>query len=113
MTAPELAAFLASRPAGAICVDDDDGRLLALPARVLDAEDGVLRVEVPGGEGAAALSAERQCCVVADVFESYEAIRGVIVQGPAMCTDSSTAQPVVTLKATRTTSFSFSDRSTG
>lgn len=112
MTVEELAAFIASRPTGALCVVDDDGRLLALPARVLDADDGVLRVEVPDGGAAADLAAERQGCVVVDVFESYEGIRGVIARGPAACADAAGTRLVVALKPIRTTTFSFSDGST-
>jgi hypothetical protein len=35
MSADELDAFVATHPSGAICVVDDDGRLLAVPARSL------------------------------------------------------------------------------
>lgn len=109
MTVEELAAFIARRPTGALCVVDDGGRLCALPAHVFGAEGGVLTVEVSVGDPAISLAGKREGCVVADVFETYEGIRGVITRGPAECVDAQVVRPVVTLTMTRTTSFSFAD----
>jgi hypothetical protein len=110
MSDGELAAFLAGRPTGALCVVDDHGRLLALPARIIDADDGVVRAEVSAADISAALAGERQGCVVADVFETYEGIRGVIAQGLVVCDNTEAAVPVIALNMTRTTSFSFAER---
>jgi predicted methyltransferase len=107
MSADELDAFIATHPSGAICVVDDDGRLLAVPARVLDELDGVLRVEISAAELDSMFTQERQACVVADSFESYDAIRGVIARGEAASADTTAVHPVVLLTTARTATFSF------
>jgi hypothetical protein len=106
MSADELDAFIATHPSGAICVVDDDGRLLAVPARVLDEPDGVLRVEISAEELLSTFTQERQACVVADSFESYDAIMGVIVRGKT-APDTTASHPVVALTSARTATFSF------
>ena len=111
MSADELAAFLATRPSGALCVIDDDGHLLAVPARVVDKDDGVLHVELADADLASTFDHERQGCMVADSFESYDAIRGVIARGPVTSVDGATPHPAVTLTMARTATFSFADRS--
>lgn len=108
MSPDELAEFMASRPSGALCVTDDDGRLLALPARVLDAGDAIVRVELPHRDRTPAFETARQGCLVADTFESYEGIRGVIARGPATLADPAVPTLVImTLKHMAT--FSFAD----
>ena len=107
MSVDELKAFLAMRPSGAICVVDDDGRLLAVPARVLDELDGILRVELTAAALVSTFAQERQACVVADSFESYDAIRGVIARGRAARADTTPLHPVVALTPARTATFSF------
>jgi hypothetical protein len=109
MSADELAAFLATQPSGAICVSDDDGHLLAMPARVLDEDGGVLRVELTGADLASTFDRARQGCVVADSFESYDAIRGVIARGPATRVDGPAQHLTVALTMVRTVTFSFAD----
>jgi hypothetical protein len=109
MSADELAAFLATQPSGAICVSDDDGHLLAMPAQVLDEDRGVLRVELASADLASAFGNQRQACVVADTFESYESIRGVIARGPVTRVDGATPRPTVALTMARTATFSFAD----
>jgi predicted methyltransferase len=110
MSADELNAFIATHPSGAICVIDGDGRLLAVPARVLDELDGVLRVEISAGELDSPFTQERQACVVADSFESYDAIRGVIARGRSAAADTTAPRPVVALTTARTDTFSFASR---
>ena len=107
MSADALKAFLATHPWGAICVVDDDGRLLAVPARVLDELDGILRVELTAAEVVSTFAQERQACVVADSFESYDAIRGVIARGRAAPADTTPLHPIVAVTTARTATFSF------
>jgi predicted methyltransferase len=107
MSADELDAFIATHPSGAICVVDDDGRLLAVPARILDEHDGILRVENSASELDSTFTQERHACVVADSFESYDAIRGVIARGDAACADTAAVNPVVALTTAHTATFSF------
>ena len=109
MSADELAAFLATQPSGAICVIDDDGHLLAVPARVLDEDAGVLHLELASAEHVFTFDNDRQGCMVADTFESYDAIRGVIVRGPATRVDGPAHSLTVALTIARTTTFSFAD----
>jgi FixJ family two-component response regulator len=107
MSADELTAFLATQPSGAVCVIDDDGRLLALPARVLERDGAAFRVEVVRSELISLFERERRGCVVADSFESYDAIRGVMVQGRAASGDARAPNTVVAVTATRVATFSF------
>jgi hypothetical protein len=107
MSADELNAFIATHPSGAICVVDGDGRLLAVPARVLGELDGVLRVEISAGELDYTFTQDRQACVVADSFESYDAIRGVIARGRAAPADTTPLHPIVAVTTARTATFSF------
>jgi hypothetical protein len=109
MSGDELAAFLTTQPSGAICVTDDAGRLLPVPARVLDAHGGVLRVALPGTHSAT-FGDEQHACVVADTFESYDAIRGFIARGPAHADDSAT-RPIAALTMVRVATFSFAGAS--
>jgi hypothetical protein len=105
MAEDELAEFLAHGPTGAICVGDADGRLLALPARVVDFGTATIDVVVEGVSGDAAERAHIEACVVADTFTAYRDIRGVIAQGTA--TWPPTANDVATLTVSRTLTFSF------
>lgn len=108
MPADELAAFLSGEPTGAICVTDAEGRLLALPARVLGVEGDDMKVEVDGFPTLPAPGT--QACVVADRFVTYEAIRGVIAQGEIASTEhSDPPKEAVTLAVSRTVSFSFAN----
>ena len=81
MADDELAEFMAQRPNGAICVADADGQLLALPARVVDFDTATIDVIVEGVNGDAREGADIEACVVADTFDAYRDIRGVIAQG--------------------------------
>ncbi|BBX18162.1 Uncharacterised protein [Mycolicibacterium gilvum] len=105
MSEAELVAFLAAQPSGAICVSDDDGRLLAMPARILNKDGDIVTAEVADAELASAFDDELSACVVADSFETYEAIRGVIAQGPAVRVAGQ--RPVVALTVARVATFSF------
>ena len=107
MAADELAEFLAQAPTGAICVGDADGRLLALPARVVDFDSATIAVTVDGVDVDATHRAETQACVVADTFTAYRDIRGVIVQGTAMWPPAS--DEAARLTVARTLTFSFAN----
>ena len=87
----------------------DDGRLLAVPARVRDEREGIIRVEVAAVELAFTSDDERRACVVADTFESYDGIRGVIAQGRAEPAGDRHVHPMVALTVSRTATFSFDD----
>jgi hypothetical protein len=107
MAENELTEFLAQGPAGAICVVDVDGQLLALPARVVDVDSATIAVTVNGVNGDATQRAEIQACVVADTFTAYQEIRGVISQGTVMWPAAS--DDVATLTVSRTVTFSFAN----
>jgi hypothetical protein len=109
MSAGELSAFLAAQPSGAICVIGDDGRLLAVPARILGEDHGIIRVEVAAVELAFTSDDERRACVVADTFLSYDGIRGVIAQGGAEPAGDRPVNPMVAFTVSRTATFSFAD----
>lgn len=108
MSADERVTFLAAQPSGAICVVGDDGRLFALPARVLFERDAVLRVELADTDLVSTFDHERQACVVADIFETYAGIRGIVARGPAVRTDGS-LPAVVALTMQRTATFTFAE----
>jgi hypothetical protein len=107
MAEDELVEFLAQGPAGAICVVDADGGLLALPARVVDFGSATIAVTVDGVNGDATHRAETQACVVADTFTAYRDIRGAICQGTVRWPPASDG--VATLMVGRTLTFSFAD----
>ena len=107
MAEDELAEFLAQGPSGAMCVVDADGRLLALPARVVDFDSAKIVVTVDGVNGDATQRAEIQACVVADAFTAYRDIRGVILQGTVIWPPAS--DDVATLTISRTLTFSFAN----
>jgi len=108
MSADELTAFLGEAPAGAICVTDADGQLLALPACVLGQEGEFLRVEVDGLDGTTGPGTA--ACVVADRFASYEAIRGVIAQGSILSAEHDLlSKSTVVVSVSRTVTFSFAN----
>jgi hypothetical protein len=106
MSEEELAAFVAGRPTGAICVIDDNGHLLALPGRVVDYRD-TLTVEIDGADPDARQSCDTPACLVADTFPSYQAIRGIISQGSIAWPP--TSHDVVVMTITRTVTFSFAN----
>jgi hypothetical protein len=106
MAEDELAELLAHGPTGAICIFDADGRLLALPARVVDFDSATMAVTVDGVDVDAALSVETQACVVADTFTAYRDIRGAISQGTVMWPPS---DEVARLVISRTLTFSFAN----
>jgi hypothetical protein len=105
MAEDELAEFMAQRPSGAICVVDADGRLLALPARVVDFDSAAITVAVDGVNGEATPRAETQACVVADTFTAYRDIRGVIAQGTAIWPPPTDDAAILTVSRTLTFSF--------
>jgi hypothetical protein len=106
MTEDELAEFLAQGPIGAICVVDADGRLLALPARVVEFDSATIAVTVDGDIDATH-GAETQACVVADTFTAYRDIRGAIVQGSVTWPPAS--DEAARLTVSRTLTFSFAN----
>lgn len=107
MAEDELTEFLAHQPTGAVCVVDDDGDLLALPARVVDFDAATVTVDVDGAEPDRNPSRETPACLVADTFTAYHAIRGVIAQGTA--TWPPTPHHNITMAITRTLTFSFAN----
>jgi hypothetical protein len=107
MAEDELVEFLAQGPAGAICVVDAGGGLLALPARVVDFDSATIAVTVGGVDVEATHRAETQACVVADTFTAYRDIRGAICQGTVRWPTASDG--VATLTVSRTLTFSFAD----
>jgi hypothetical protein len=101
MSLDEIASFLSAAPAGALCVAVDE--LVAVPAAVVAMHDDDVELVAthplvfePGAAG----------CFVADAFPSYDAIRGVIVQGEL----SGTANRV-RLAIQRSTGFAFGPQS--
>jgi hypothetical protein len=106
MAEDELAEFLAQRPTGAICVVDEDGRLLALPAHVIDFDSATIAVTVDGVDADATQRAA-EACVVADTFTAYRDIRGVICQGTVTWPPAS--DDVATVTVSRTVTFSFAN----
>jgi hypothetical protein len=108
MSQNELAAFVAEKPDGAICVIDDEGHLLALPGRVLDYRDDTLTVEIDRVDPGPTPNRETPACMVADTFTSYLAIRGVIAQGTVSWPPPA-APHVVAMSVSRTMTFSFAN----
>jgi hypothetical protein len=99
-----------ARPA-AFCGEGRDGELLPMPVQLLaassDAEFQLLLVDGPSSttivEGGAA-------CVVADEFESYEGIRGVIAQGRLRAVSPAGGPPRdATFSVRKLRSFNFAD----
>jgi predicted membrane-bound mannosyltransferase len=108
MPEAERAEFLAKSPTGAICVVDEDGDLLALPARVVDVDTDGFTVDVDGADrDDTRRRGTTQACVVADTFSEYRAIRGIIAQGTV--TWPPTSRDGVTMAVTRTVTFSFAN----
>ncbi len=67
---------------GALCTEDESGDLVAIPVGLVPG--GATEVRLVSADPAVTAGvAERRppVCVVADEFESYEGIQGVIVQG--------------------------------
>lgn len=100
--------FLRSRSWGVLCIEAG-GALIACPSTVVDArEDGSVRLSIcaqdmlSGFDGVAA-------CFVADSFETYAAIRGVIAQGTA----TSELDGTVRVTLTRLSGFAFAGRVPG
>jgi hypothetical protein len=111
MSADELADFLATRPSGATCVVDDGGRLVAVPALVLDRTDDGVRIELVSAHLDATFD-QRHGCVVADSFESYDEIRGVIIRG-TLARTGATVPDEYALREVRITTFNFAEHGDG
>jgi hypothetical protein len=80
MDGAELDDWLATRPTGALCVVRADGQLHAIPARVVSVSGSSITV---GVTELGPLAGGVDACLVADRFESYEGIRGLIARGEA------------------------------
>lgn len=106
MSQEQLAAFIANGPTGAVCVEDLDGRLLALPSQIVDYRDDVLTVDVDRADHDLAPTNDTPVCVVADSFTSYRAIHGVIAQGTVAWPPPASAPSTVVI-VSRFLSFSF------
>src|SRR5437016_10505407 len=105
MSDAELRAWMMRHPTGAMCVLKANGRLEATPVRVHSGDGATVTVVVaspgvaePGGDTRDRLRA----CIVADEFESYEGIRGVILQGSVAPEGA-----IVDMTVERMTTFSF------
>ena len=107
MSDDDLRAWMSKRPTGAMCMLSDDGRFRATPV-VVQAFDGdvvtavVASPELAQGAGRA--------CIVADEFESYEGIRGVIIQGAI---ERAGAAATVEMAVERLSTFSFARPTNG
>jgi hypothetical protein len=106
MSDDELAAFMAGAPTGAICVVDDDGHLLALPARVTHVDGNTLTVAADSADHDAT-QRTTSACLVADTFTAYRDIRGVIAQGTVAWPPA--PQDAAQLTITHTVTFSFAN----
>jgi hypothetical protein len=62
-----------------LCVQDEHGRLHAMPAWTEGADRNGTGIRLALGDGV--LPSEGHACLVADEFSSYVEIRGVIVRG--------------------------------
>ena len=109
MTPQETAAFLSEAPTGAMCVADDGGRLLALPASVVAGDGHALTITTDRATLDAQAGDGLQVCVVADKFLSYAGIRGVIAQGRIDAHDGTSDRDVLHVTLTRTVTFSFAN----
>jgi hypothetical protein len=101
--------FLRTRRWAALCVESATGDLISTPVRIAaagESELGIVAVDDPAVHRGARRRAPG--CVVSDEFESYEAIRGVIVQGVLHEPESGTAESgEVALTITTMIGFSF------
>ena len=107
MSEAERTEFLAKSPSGAVCVIDDDGDLLALPALVVDFDDAAITFDVGGAHPDGTQSRPTHACLVADTFTEYRAIRGVISQGTLTWPPAS--RDGITMTVARTVTFSFAN----
>ena len=109
MDPAELEMFLGVERLAALCVEGVDGSLVSVPARLVGSVDGRVQLQLADlGEIAEAVACRSPACVVADEFESYEGIRGVILQGELQSVASAGQQePMVELEVSRSTGFSF------
>jgi hypothetical protein len=79
---PAVWDYLSTEPAGVVCWTTDDERMHTAPARVigtrrpLDDEHGWIELTLP-----LPVAVGRPACFVADSFDNYADIQGVIVQG--------------------------------
>jgi hypothetical protein len=109
LAAAAIAAFLGQERTGSLCLEDDSGRLRACPVRIVPVGQSGLHV-VPADPwvNEAAVGRRPPACLVADEFESYEAIQGVIVQGHLRQDVTSRSDPPsVVIEVTRTVGFTF------
>lgn len=80
LSAGEIAQFVATRRLASLCVEDEAGELRAVPAWAVSKGGDTVDIEMPDTP-TLALRPETAACVVADEFETYEGIRGVILRG--------------------------------
>ena len=77
-----LDAFVAAERWGSLAFEAPGGELSALPVRMRGVGGGQLHIAFPASRRPAELGgATARVAVVADEFESYEGIRGVIIRG--------------------------------
>jgi hypothetical protein len=114
LPAEAVADFLGRPRSGALCFVDASGCLRAAPVELSSLQGGEIRL---GAAGPVLLSGAARpgdpACVVADEFESYEGIQGVIVQGELRPDGEDGRDPGraplgrVVLAVTRTIGFTF------
>ena len=104
MSTTELFEFLGDPPTGALCVERN-GQLLALPAQLLRASNGIWEIATDDGCDVI-LPDSAPACLVADSFVTYQGIQGVIVQAQRNPSDGDAS--VVVVRPLRLRSFSFS-----
>lgn len=106
ISAEEARAFLVQQPSGTLCIGDA-ASLDAATARILDVDhDGhTLLVSIAAGTEVR----HGPACFVADIYETYASIRGVIVQGHAAVE----APQLLRITVARITGFSFAGKVPG
>jgi hypothetical protein len=93
----------------ALCVEGRDGELLPMPVQLLASSDAELRLLLVDGAPSMNI-VEGAACVVADEFESYEGIRGVIAQGRLRPVSPAIGRPPeATFDVVKLRSFNFAD----
>ena len=104
LEAGALRRFLEQRRLGALCLADQDGQLRAMPTWIW--ATGPEQLALIPAERLEGLVASSPACIVADEFESYEAIRGAIVQG-RLVTLAADLGDELRVEVTRCVGFSF------
>jgi hypothetical protein len=74
--------FLGDERWGSLCAEDPAGDLWAMPVLLAGGSSVEVRMVSPDRDATDAIAAgQSSVCVVADIFETYEGIEGVILRG--------------------------------